>query len=230
MRARRRCIRCSRTFVRTSRFLALAGVLVDAFPSCGCRAAKARPGRSPRFAAAVGRVRPTAFRCSVSWPVAELTSLAALSTFKQAATSQSTKRAARAGHEPSAPQRRRGPLRPARTRLCRNRCIPSEEDQRRFCSRWAVAGRGDFWSGEERRARVGARSALRRLTRRGCLNEMSVANGVSSAARPWTEHRSGVGAKRRPLQHEPLAATARREPRQHAQSRILKRPHRPVWG
>jgi hypothetical protein len=55
--------------------------------------------------------------------------------------------------------------------------------------------------------------ALRRLTRRGCLNEMSAANGVSSAARPWTEHHSAVGAKRRPPQHEPPPGTARRDAR-----------------
>jgi hypothetical protein len=35
--------------------------------------------------------------------------------------------------------------------------------------------------------------ALCRLTCRSCLNEMSKANGVSSAARPWAEHRSAVG-------------------------------------
>jgi hypothetical protein len=40
---------------------------------------------------------------------------------------------------------------------------------------------------------------------------MSAANGVSSAARPWTEHRSGVVAKRRPPQHEPPVGTARRD-------------------
>ncbi len=61
---------------------------------------------------------PTAFRCSVSWPVAELASFAALTTLKQAATSQSTKRAARAGHEPCAPPRRRGAAPTRRPRLC----------------------------------------------------------------------------------------------------------------
>ena len=97
------------------------------------------------------------------------------------ATSQSTKRAARAGHEPCAPQRRRGALRPARTRLCgnvgglRRKATPDAS-----CSRRAVAGRGDFWGGEEHRSRVGARSALRRLTRGRCLNAASAASVVSS--------------------------------------------------
>ena len=45
-------------------------------------------------------LREGSLRCSPCWPVAELTSLAALSAFRQAATSQSTKRAARAARNP----------------------------------------------------------------------------------------------------------------------------------
>ena len=110
-------------------------------------------------------------------------------------------------------------------------------------ARQAVPGGGDFCGGEEvsrdgvgpedrlclangrasgpgaackARASVGARSALRRLTRRSCLSGESAANAASSATRLKAEHRSGVGAQRRPPQHEPPAGTACRaapEPR-----------------
>ena len=79
-------------------------------------------------------------------------------------------------------------------------------------SREAVPGGGDFCGDEEHRFKVGARSALRHLTCRGCLSAVSAANVASSAARPWTEHRSAVGAKRRPPQHEPPPGTTCREP------------------
>ena len=46
------------------------------------------------------RCATTALRCSVSWPVAELTALPAFAAFKQAATSQMTMRAARAATSP----------------------------------------------------------------------------------------------------------------------------------
>ena len=49
--------------------------------------------------------------------------------------------------------------------------------------------------------------ALRQPSRRSCLNAESAANAVSSAARPWRAHRSAVVAKRRPPQVEPLPGT-----------------------
>ena len=79
--------------------------------------------------------------------------------------------------------------------------------------RQAVPGGGDFWGDEKRRAGVGARSALRKLTRRICPSAASAANAASYAARPRTEHRSGVGAQRRPPQHEPPPGTACRDAR-----------------
>ena len=54
-------------------------------------------------------------------------------------------------------------------------------------------------------------SALRQLTRGGCLNAANEVSTVSSAARPRTEHRSAVGAKRRPPQHEPAPGAACRD-------------------
>ena len=48
-------------------------------------------------------------------------------------------------------------------------------------SRESVPGGGDLCGGEEHRAGVGARSALRQHSHRGCLNGESEANKVSSA-------------------------------------------------
>jgi hypothetical protein len=79
--------------------------------------------------------------------------------------------------------------------------------------RWAVPGWGAVGSGEKRRTRAGARSALRHLTRRNCLSAVSAANEASFAAQPWFEHRSGVGAQRRPLPSAPHLGTARRDAR-----------------
>ena len=78
-------------------------------------------------------------------------------------------------------------------------------------SRESVPGGGDFCGGEERRAGVGARSALRKLTHCGCPSVESEANKASSAVRPRTEHRSAVAAKRRPPQHEPPPGTDSRD-------------------
>jgi hypothetical protein len=78
-------------------------------------------------------------------------------------------------------------------------------------SRQAAPGGGDFWGGEERRTGVGARSALRELTRRICLSAVSEANVASYATRPQAEHRSGVGAQRRPPRHEPAPGAACRD-------------------
>ena len=47
------------------------------------------------------RFAQTSLRCSVSWPVAELTALSSFAAFKQAATSQITMRAARAATSPA---------------------------------------------------------------------------------------------------------------------------------
>ncbi len=72
---------------------------------------------------------------------------------------------------------------------------------------------GAIFGATERRPGVGARSALRCLTRRSCLSGVSVANAASSATRPQVEHHSAVGAKRRPPQHEPPADAACRAAR-----------------
>ncbi len=78
-------------------------------------------------------------------------------------------------------------------------------------SRQALHGRGDLCGGEERKPSVGARSALRELTRRSCLSAVSAANEASSATRLKAEHHSAAGAQRRPPHHESLAGGACRD-------------------
>ncbi len=82
--------------------------------------------------------------------------------------------------------------------------------------RRAVPGSGAVCVGEKRRHAVGARSALCKLTRRGCLSAAPAGRVASSATRPLAEHRSAVGAQRRPTQPAPLPGTARRDARQPA--------------
>jgi hypothetical protein len=71
-------------------------------------------------------------------------------------------------------------------------------------------------------------SALRELTCRSCSNAATAGRGVSSAARPWCEHRSGVGAQRRPPQHEPPAGSACRDARTRDERTSAKGRERPV--
>ena len=105
-------------------------------------------------------------------------------------------------------------------------------------SRQAAPGRGDFCGDEEvsldtdgpedrlclangraswlgaackASAGVGARSALRDLTRRYCLNVAPAKARSELSARPRGEHHSAVVAKRRPPQHEPVAGAAWRD-------------------
>ena len=59
-------------------------------------------------------------------------------------------------------------------------------------SRKSVPGGGDLCGGEERRAGVGARSALHKHSHRGCPSGESAANAASSAVRPRPEHHSAV--------------------------------------
>jgi hypothetical protein len=127
-----------------------------------------------------------------------------------AATSQSTKRAARAATSPAilgAPEALRDPSGRAFA-VARGVLLTRTTS---VASRQALPGRGDLCGGEERRPSVGARSAHRRLTRRSCLSVVSAANAASSATRLKAEHRSEAGAQRRPTQHEPVAGGACRD-------------------
>jgi len=153
------------------------------------------------------RCAPTALRGSVSWPRRRTRFAHCVRCAETAATSQSTARAAREATSPvllGTPEAR--PSLPERAfaealvlRAAKNTIL---------AARQAVPGEGDFCGGEERRPSVGARRALRELTRRSYLSAESEANAASSATRLKVEHRSGVGASLRPPQHEPSAGTA----------------------
>ena len=114
------------------------------------------------------RFAPTALRCSVSWPVAELTSLLRNSV-QTVAPSQLTKRAARAATSPAllgAPE--------ARSSLPEHAFAEPAwvfvERTKAGAARQVVPDGGDFCGDEKRRPEVGARSALRQPSRRHCLN------------------------------------------------------------
>jgi hypothetical protein len=170
-------------------------------------------GGQPSALHCLPSLREGPLRCSVSWPRRRTHYANCVRSVQTTATSQFTKRASRAGHEPCASRLRRGAPPAARPRLCRTTELLASREAQWWNSRQAVLGRGDFCGGEKRRPGVGARSALRLLTRRGCLNGANAVRVVSSAARPQAEHRSGVAAQRRPPQHEPLPGTACRDAR-----------------
>ena len=126
------------------------------------------------------------------------------------ATSQLTKRAARAARAAAllgASHARRQPP----GRAFAEPGLALVEKSALWPSRRAVPGGGAVGGGEQRRIEVGAHSALRDLTRRGCSSAVSTANGASSAARPRAEQRSAVGAQRRPPPSAPPPGTARRD-------------------
>ena len=141
-------------------------------------------------------------------PVAELTPLTAFDFVQTTATSQILVRATREAATPvllGAPEARCDL--PERT-FANGRCLVFIGKEQPVAARQALSARGDLWGGEEHSPEVGARSALRHLTRRGCLNAANEVSTVSSATRPQGEHRSEVAAKRRPPQREPLAEGA----------------------
>ena len=129
------------------------------------------------------------------------------------APSQSTRRASWAGARAASPAFLGGADSPRRARpvALQNRRWHACRSQRALLSRQAAPGRGDLCGGEKRRPGVGARSALRDLTRRSCPSEANAVSVASCAPRPQDEYRSAVGASRRPPQHEPLAGAACRD-------------------
>ena len=178
--------------------------------ACGQAAARDGGGR---------RCAPTALRCSAPGPRRETPFVRCAHCGQTVATSQSTKRAARAGPEPCAARRRPHAPRPARMHLCScSGGVRRDPHHRRWHSRQAAPGGGSLWSGEEHSPGVGARSALRPLTRRDCLTAVSAANAGSFATRPQGEHRSAVVAKRRPLQREQPPGAACRDAKKAAVS------------
>ena len=111
-----------------------------------------------------------------------------------AAASQMTRRAGARRPRPCAA--RRHPNRAQRSSLAAKstgfgvRC----QHLRRVCKVGFGQAAARLWSAEKRRACGRARSALRHLTRRGCLNGMSAANAVSSATGP--RDRASQGSRR----------------------------------
>ena len=184
-------------------------------------AAKPRSGRARRFASAV--VASRRLLCGARSRGPPRNSLRSLRSLRSDSRGESDDEARCArGHAPSAPRRLPRSDAPSPNAPLLNRwgspTVPSLTlggapigKPRPRASRQVAPGVGDFWGGGERRFEVGARSALRRLTRRGCLSAVSAANEASSAARPRTEHRSGVDAQHRPPQHEPTPGAACRD-------------------
>ena len=82
---------------------------------------------------------------------------------------------------------------------------------RRWPSRQAAPAAGDLCGGEQRRTGVGARSALRELTRGRRSSAATAGSVASSAARPRAEQHSEVGPQGRPPQGEPAAGAACRD-------------------
>ena len=147
------------------------------------------------------------------------------------------------GRAPCAPRRRRGAPQPTQARLCKrgfgfrcgttlllrqrvvldarvkHRCsrprnVFAAHTNQSTSSRQALPGGGDFRGGEEHRAGVGARSALRQHSHRGCPSVESAAN-ASSAVRPQPEHRSAGYTKcdRHRLSPRRVPPAATRPPR-----------------
>jgi hypothetical protein len=116
-------------------------------------AAKAHPGRPQRFASTVGEIRRLPSGAQSRGPSPNSLRFAAS---KQRRRVSLRTRCAR-GHEPSAPQRLRGALRPARTRLCRN-----AGGFRREHKSASITDRGpEFFSQHAPQCRDGQRLALR---------------------------------------------------------------------
>ena len=154
-------------------------------------------------------LREGALRCSASWPVAELTSLAALATFKQAATSMLTKRADARGQEACASRLRT--RRCARTPPVTLRATVLVFDVRSTnpaCRPEGGAASGRLCAAEERRSCGRVRSAPRDLTRRRCLSAVSAANAASSATGPQGRAPQGTRSEAKGQQSEPRRRTA----------------------
>jgi hypothetical protein len=187
-------------------------LLSDVSFSCSPRRGKGASGQAYALRWSGLRFASAALRCSVSWPRRSTPCVRCALSAQTDATSQMTKRAARAATSPAllgAPQARSSlPERTFAEPV--SAFVPKSTSS---VARQAVPGGGDLCGDEEHRFEVGARSAHQHLTRRVCLTGESAANAGSSAARPRTEHRSAVGAKRRPPQHEPPSGTACRDAR-----------------
>ncbi len=195
----------------------------------------ARGGKGPRGQRAAlhcgGRAlnAPTALRCAVLRPHRQTRCVRCALCARTVAMRMMTN-ALRAGRKPCAPQRHRGALHAVPTDLCRRasgmRAVgarktapapdPGATPTNSPASRPAGPGAGDLWGAEERSGRGGARSALRGLTHRACLNAAPKGRVVSCAMRPAREHRRAVRAfSAGPFHHEPAPGPASRGACEH---------------
>ncbi len=168
----------------------------------GGLSSKVVPGQATALHLRGRRFAPTALRCSVLQPAAEL---ASLRQWRRVSSRSALARAAASPVLLGAPQARRGLSGHA---FAGNAVVRGEREEP---SRQAVPAGGDLWSDEDRRTGVGERSAFRELTRRHCLSAANAVSEASSATRPLAENRSAVVAQRRPRNHEPPAGTAWRD-------------------
>ena len=171
-------------------------------------------------------LRPTALRYSPRGRVAELTTFALLSAFKQPRREclRSALRAPTPGLRSSAPQRSPPPGNACREQGCWLSAMNSRDiSGKRVCAQaaarlWCVEkaspghkqSSGRFVPGEQQghwpgaackaRACGQARSAVRQHFRRGCLNGESEANKVSSATWPQDRASQKSRAQHRPQQ------------------------------
>ena len=179
---------------------------------------KGTPGQAAALRLGGRCCAPTPLRCSVSRPRRRTHSATCGRCVRTASTSQKTKRAARAATSPvllgTSEARLRLPGRAfAEPAVACSLRRTGGGLRGRCCPRGAISVATR--SAAPGSARV---SALRELTCRGCSNAATAGRAVSSAARPWREHRSGVGAQRRPPQHEPPAGSACRDARTRHES------------
>jgi hypothetical protein len=147
-----------------------------------------------------------------------------------AATSQMTKRAARAAESPALLGASHAPRNPPGHAFVAHMVARQGKDEHSDAHLAAVSlpsrrtaggGRGGWHPGSAISGAVSsagtgsahAKRVLRQLTRRHCLSTVSEANGASLPTRPRAEQRSEVGAKRRPPPHEPTPGATRRDPR-----------------
>ena len=181
----------------------------------GVRPAKARGGRALRFGVAVCAERvdcPAVLGLAAASP----NSLRSLRSLRSDSGDENVnERASRLAARPvllSATQARR--TRPPRAFASEllMRGIFGLPHAINPASRLAGPGAGDLWNAEERSVRGGARSALRNLTHRACLNAAPAGRVVSCAMRPAREHRRAVRAfSAGPFHHEPAPGPTGRD-------------------
>ena len=157
-----------------------------------------------------GRLRRLPCGARSRGPVAQLAARTGVRYAQTVATSQSTKRAARAGHELCAPRRLTGASRPAAAPASRQRLACSTKRHRRcLASGGTRQGRFVRRRGTQHRGRRAYSHASSSDLPR--LFERSAQRVASYAARPRGEYRSAVGPQGRPPHHEPLPGAARRD-------------------